>query len=64
LITPQIHPDYVRSAKLGQEITELCGYLYAATYRLLVMIREFDQDGLWKASTLAPTGSTGNAASA
>jgi hypothetical protein len=47
LITPQIHPDYVRSAKLGQEITELCGYLYAATYRLLVMIREFDQDGLW-----------------
>jgi hypothetical protein len=48
LITPQIHPDYVRGAKLGREITELCGYLYAATYRLLVMIREFDQDGLWQ----------------
>jgi hypothetical protein len=47
LIAPQIHPKYLRSAKLGREITELCGYLYAATYRLLVMIREFDQDGLW-----------------
>jgi hypothetical protein len=48
LITPQIHPDYVRSATLGREITELCGHLFAATYRLLVMIREFDQDGLWQ----------------
>jgi hypothetical protein len=48
LITPQIHPDYLRGATLGREITELCGYLYAATYRLLVMIREFDQDGLWQ----------------
>ncbi|MGH8167420.1 MAG: DUF222 domain-containing protein, partial [Woeseiaceae bacterium] len=48
MITPRIHPKYVRSAELGREITELCGYLYAATYRLLVKIREFDRDGLWQ----------------
>ena len=48
MITTRKHPDYVRSATLGREITELCVYLYAATYKLLVMIREFDQDGLWK----------------
>jgi Domain of unknown function (DUF222) len=48
VIAQQIHPDYIRGAKLGAEITELCAYLYAATYKLLVMIREFDQDGLWK----------------
>jgi hypothetical protein len=48
LITPQIHPDYIRSAALGREITELCTYLYAATCKLLVLIREFDRDGLWQ----------------
>ena len=31
-----------RSAALGDEITELYGYISAATYRLLEMIREFD----------------------
>ena len=48
MVTPRIHPKYVRSAELGREITELCGYLYAATYRLLVKIHEFDRDGLWQ----------------
>ena len=48
MVTPRIHPKYLRSAELGQEITELCGYLYAATYVLLVKIREFDRDGLWQ----------------
>lgn len=28
--------------RLGTEITELCSYLYAAEYRLLRLIREFD----------------------
>ncbi len=28
---PHIHPRYVRSEELGREITELCGYIYAAT---------------------------------
>jgi hypothetical protein len=46
LICPQIHPDYVRSATLGREITELCAY--AATYKLLVMIREFDPVSKWE----------------
>ena len=48
MIAGQIHPDYIRGARLGAEITELCAYLYAATYKLLVMIHEFDRDGLWK----------------
>jgi hypothetical protein len=43
----RVHPHYLRSEDLGQEITQLCGYIFAATYRLLVMIREFDQDKLW-----------------
>ncbi len=32
-----IHPKYLRSEALGNEITELCGYIYAATYQLLVV---------------------------
>ena len=36
-----------RSEALGDEITELCGYIAAATQRLLEMIREFDQQELW-----------------
>ena len=50
MVMPRIHPKYVRSAELGEEITELCGYLYAATYRLLVKIHEFDRQGLWQLS--------------
>lgn len=42
------HPKYVRSADLGEEITELFSYITAATYDLLVMIREFDQQALWQ----------------
>ena len=33
--------------QLGEQITELCGYIYAATYRLLVLIREYDEQGYW-----------------
>ncbi len=43
-----LHPRYTRSESLGDEITELFGFITAATYDLLVKIREFDQEGLWK----------------
>jgi len=36
------------SEKLGDEITELCGYIYAATHHLLELIREFDQMRYWE----------------
>jgi len=45
---PVLHPKYVRSEELGDEITELFGYITAATYDLLVKIREFDSEGLWE----------------
>jgi len=44
---PKIHASYIRSEVLGKEITELFGYITAATYDLLVKIREFDKDKLW-----------------
>ena len=31
--------------RLGEEITELYAYMAAATYRLLELIREFDEQG-------------------
>jgi hypothetical protein len=46
-LNPGPSPKYLRSAALGDEITELCGYIAAATHRLLEMIREFDQEELW-----------------
>jgi hypothetical protein len=45
---PHPHPIHTEGVRLGAEITELCGYIYAATYRLLVLIREFDQQGYWE----------------
>lgn len=45
---PGLHPKYVEGEKMGAEITELCAYIYAATYRLLVLIREFDEQGYWQ----------------
>jgi hypothetical protein len=47
-----VHPHYVQGEQLGDQITELCGYLYAATYRLLVLIHEFDNAGYWELSGL------------
>jgi len=44
----RIHPKYIRSEVLGNEITELFGLITAASHDLLVMIREFDREGLWK----------------
>ena len=44
---PLVHAKYRRSEELGQEITELCSYIYAATAQLLEKIHEFDRDKLW-----------------
>ena len=38
---------YERGEALANEITELCSYLYAAEYQLLVKIHEFDENGYW-----------------
>ncbi len=43
-ISPSPHPN---TETLGRQITELRGYIYAATYRLLVLIREFDEQDGW-----------------
>lgn len=43
-----LSPRIIRSEALGDQITELYGYINAATFRLLEMIREFDQEGMWK----------------
>jgi hypothetical protein len=37
---PSIHPHYVRSEELGNEITELCAYINAATCELLLKVHE------------------------
>ncbi|MEX2124068.1 MAG: DUF222 domain-containing protein [Woeseia sp.] len=44
---PHPHPMHTEGKRVAAEITELCGYIYAATYRLLVLIREFDEQGYW-----------------
>ena len=47
-VASRLHATYIRSSALGEEITQLFGWITAATYDLLVKIREFDQEGLWK----------------
>ena len=39
---------YTHAEDLAAEITELSAYLYAATYRLLVLIHEFDRNNCWE----------------
>ena len=49
-VTALNEPDpgfHERGEALANEITELCSYLYAAEYQLLVKIREFDENGYW-----------------
>jgi hypothetical protein len=46
--SPGLHASYVQGERLGAEISELCAHIYAATYRLLVLIREFDEKGYWE----------------
>jgi hypothetical protein len=42
-----VHADKKHHRQLENQITELCAYIYAATYRLLVLIREYDDCGGW-----------------
>ncbi len=48
---PMRQPTYseedIRGAELGEEIATLSAQLQAATYRLLVLLREFDEIGGW-----------------
>ena len=46
-IQTHLHPNHQRGEKLGAEITRLCSYMYAADYRLLKLIHEFDEAGGW-----------------
>ena len=39
--------DAVGLEQLGDDIAELASHLHAATYRLLVMLAEFDRRGGW-----------------
>ena len=47
-VASRLHATYIRSSALGEEITQLFGWITAATYDLLVKIREFDAEGLWQ----------------
>lgn len=41
------HSYPTEAERLGEQITELCSYLYAAEARLLTLIREFDEKECW-----------------
>ena len=43
----QIGPDWTGVEGLGERIAELSAQIQAATYHLLVLIREFDEQGGW-----------------
>ena len=50
--SPRARPDeghYQRAERLEHEITTLAAHIHAATYRLLCLIREFDEGGSWAA---------------
>ncbi|MEQ9561163.1 MAG: DUF222 domain-containing protein, partial [Woeseiaceae bacterium] len=40
-------PIHTEGIALGGEITRLCAHIHAATYRLLLLIREFDEKKYW-----------------
>lgn len=42
-----VRPACIEAERLGEEIAELCSYLYAAEARLLKLIREFDEKECW-----------------
>lgn len=46
--TGQLHPKYAKSERLGRRIMEYKAWLNAAEYQWLIMVREFDQEGLWQ----------------
>ena len=41
------HSPLSEAERLGDQITELCSYIYAAESRLLTLIREFDDKEYW-----------------
>ncbi len=41
------HPDKLRNDELAEEIAVLSAQMQNADYRLLVLIREFDEKGGW-----------------
>ena len=41
------HATRAEAKRLGEQITELCSYIYAAESRLLTLIREFDEKKCW-----------------
>ena len=51
--SPAAQPAATRAEDLAAEITELSAYLYAATYRLLVLIHEFDRNNCWECLGMA-----------
>jgi hypothetical protein len=44
---PTPHPTYTHSVNLGHEIARLAAHIHAATYRFLVLLREFDELSGW-----------------
>ena len=47
LLQPVYHPDTIRNDELAEEITVLSAQMQNADYRLLVLMREFDEKGGW-----------------
>ena len=45
---PVVNLKDQRASELADEITELYGYITAATYEFLAKVREFDENGLWE----------------
>ena len=46
--SPVVDLRRTRCERLGDEISELCAYIYAAEHRLLTLIREFDEQKGWE----------------
>ena len=47
IIPFEVRNEHTEAEQLGAEITELCGYIYAATCHLLDLIRTFDERRYW-----------------
>ena len=64
--TPRQAESLTRADALEREITDLCAQINAASYRLLQLIAELDDEAPWAPGVFSParTGSTGVAASA
>ncbi len=46
--SPVVDLQHTRCERLGDEISELCAYIYSAEHRLLSLIREFDEEKGWE----------------